>query len=87
MTYDDLVADLARWSGLHSDVVKRVLIWLPDVLQDLQVGDSVRTPLGVFRKTRREPRTVILPDGITPAQVTELMTVKLKPGSKLIRSG
>lgn len=87
MTYDDLVADLARRSGLHSDVVKRVLIRLPEVLQDLPLGDAVRTPLGVFRKHRRESRTVVLPDGVTPATVAEQTVVRLKPGAKLTDSG
>lgn len=84
MTYDDLVADMARRSGLHSEVVKRVLVHLPEALQDLEIGDAVRTPLGVFRKVRRDPRTVMLPDGKTSAEVSELTVVKLKPGAKMI---
>ena len=84
MTYDDLVAEVARLSGMHSDVVRRVLVRLPEVLHDLPLGDSVRTPMGTFRKTKREPRTVILPDGKTPSQVTERIVVKLKPSGKLV---
>lgn len=83
MTYDDLVTRLARLSGLHSDVVKKVLIYLPDVLRQLPLDDDVRTPLGVFRKIKRKSRRITLPDGTTQSVVTEQTQVKLRPGSKL----
>lgn len=86
MTYDDLVARLAHQTGLHSDLVKKVLVHLPDALMELTVGGSVRTPLGVFRRTRRKTRQVVLPDGKTSAMISEMSVVKLKPGSRL-RSG
>ena len=83
MTYDDLVALLARQTGLHSAVVKRVLVRLPEALLELPIGDTVRTPLGVFRMSRRKPRPILLPDGETTAEVAEQVVVKLKPGSKM----
>lgn len=87
MTYKELVVRLARQTGLHSDVVKRVLVRLPEVLMDLPDGDEVRTPLGVFRMTRRKSRPIKCPDGTTQAIVPEVVVVKLKPGVNLRSEG
>lgn len=83
MTYDALVTRLAHQTGLHSDVVKKVLFHLPDVLRELTLGGAVRTPLGVFRMTQRKARPITLPDGATLAVVTERTVVKLKSGARL----
>lgn len=83
MTYDELVTRLAHRTGLHSEVVKKVLVYLPDVLRDLPMGDNVRTPLGVFRMTKRKTRPITLPDGTTQALVQGMTVVKLRPGSRL----
>jgi len=83
MTYDDLVTRIAHQTGLHSDVVKKVLYRLPDALLELPVGDDVRTPLGVFRMTKRHERPITLPDGETQAVVAQRTAVKLKAGARL----
>jgi nucleoid DNA-binding protein len=83
MTYEDLIVRVADQSGLNSEVVRRALFHLPDVLLQLGVGDDVRTPLGVFRMTQSQSRNVMLPDGKTEALVPAKTVVKLKPGSRL----
>lgn len=83
MTYDKLVTRLVQLTGLHSDVVKKVLVYLPDALMTLPDGGNVRTPLGVFRMVERKPRMVRLPDGATEAEVSRKRIVKLRPGSRL----
>lgn len=83
MTYDELVIRLAHQTNLHSDLVRKVLYRLPDVLMELPVGDDVRTPLGVFRMAERKERPIILPDGETPAVVSRRVTVKLRAGARL----
>lgn len=87
MSYDELVTLLARRTGLHSDVVKRVLVYLPEVLQELPPGDDVRTPLGVFRKSQRKARDILLPDGVTRAKVAGQTLIRLRPGSKMKSEG
>lgn len=83
MTYDELVTRLAHQTGLHSDVVKKVLYRLPDVLRELPVGADVRTPLGVFRMNERHERPITLPDGTTKAVVSKRAAVKLRAGARL----
>jgi nucleoid DNA-binding protein len=83
MSYDELVTLLAHRTGLHSDAVKRVMVHLPEALQELPPGGDVRTPLGVFRKVQRRSRDILLPDGTTRAKVTGQTLVKLRPGSKM----
>lgn len=87
MTYDELVTSLAHRTGLHSDIVKKVLTYFPEALMDLPVGGDVRTPMGVFRKTQRNGRTITLPDGTTTAEVAPKAIVRLRPGAKLKSEG
>lgn len=87
MTYDELVTRLAHRTGLHSDVVKKVFAYLPEALMELPVGEDVRTPLGVFRKTQRNGRVITLPDGATTAEVAPKAIVRLRPGAKLKSEG
>ena len=83
MTYDQLIADVAERTGLHTEVVRRVLFHLPDSLIQMDVGDVVRTPLGVFRMTQTEQRKILLPDQESIANVPSKTTVKLRSGSRL----
>lgn len=83
MNYDDLIAAIAERSGLHSDIVKKVLFHLPDALLQMGVGGSVRTPLGVFRMIFTEARESVLPDRETETLIPAKITVKLKPGNRL----
>ena len=83
MNYEQLLAEVAKESGLNSEVVRRVLFHVPDALLRLPVGDTVRTPLGVFRMTQTQGRTVMLPDGKTPATVPPKTVVKLRPSARL----
>jgi len=83
MTYDQLIADVAKRTGLHTEVVRRVLFHLPDSLIQMDVGDVVRTPLGVFRMTQTEQRKILLPDQESIANVPSKTTVKLRSGSRL----
>ena len=83
MNYEDLIADVAQRTGLHSDYVRRVLFHLPDALMTMQVGDDVRTPMGVFRMAESKARTIVLPDQTTTAQVPAKTVVKLRSGSRM----
>jgi nucleoid DNA-binding protein len=83
MNYDQLIADLAQRSGLHTEVVRKVLFHLPDVLIQMEVGDDVRTPLGVFRMAASKARDITLPDQKNTATVPAKIVVKLRAGSRL----
>lgn len=83
MSYDDLVADIAARAGLSTDIVKKVLFHLPDALLQLGLGNSVRTPLGIFRMMKHKGRKVMLPDQVREATVPDRVVVKLRPGSRI----
>jgi nucleoid DNA-binding protein len=83
MNYEKLLADVAKRAGLHTEVVRRVLFHLPDSLLQMEVGDDIRTPLGVFRMTQSKARQITLPDQETVATVPAKTIVKLKSGSRL----
>jgi len=83
MNYKALIIDVAARSGLHTDIVLRVLYHLPDALTQMEIGDDVRTPLGVFRMTHSPERPIILPDQSSTAVVASKTLVKLKPGGRL----
>ena len=83
MTYEELILEVTKKSGLHSSAVRGTLFHLPDALLLLGVGDSVKTPMGVFRVLQSPSRNVVLPDGGTIARVPSKTVVKLKPGRRL----
>ena len=83
MRYDDLVGRIVEQTGQDPETVKAVLFTLPDALLDLREGDHVRTPMGVFRRTRRKPRTVKIPSTQEAALVPEELVVRLRPGNRL----
>jgi len=83
MNYDNFVADLVERSGVPDEVVRKVLFHMPDALLQMEVGASLRTPLGVFRMAQTSARPITLPDQTTKAEVPARTTVKLKSGSRL----
>ena len=85
MTYDAMVAKVAKKLGTNSYTVKAVLAAVPEILVALRHREQIRTPLGVFRMTRRIPRSVIMPNG-REVKIPAEMVVKLKPGGRLRRS-
>ena len=85
MQYEDLVATVAASAGVHPSRVKKVLFALPDGLAALEEGDKVRTPLGVFRMTKRAPRKVLPPGSTEPVEVEAELVVKLRAGTRLRR--
>lgn len=82
MTYKALIADISKRTGLKPKIVKKVLSATPEALLEMEEGDHVRTPLGVFRMTRREKRNVKLPDGPV-AEIDPMLVVRLKPGNRI----
>jgi nucleoid DNA-binding protein len=82
MTYKQLIADIAEQTGLKKPLVKAVLSAAPEALLQMEEGEHVRTPFGTFRKTRRRPRNIKLPDGPV-ASIDEICVVRLKSGSRL----
>lgn len=87
MTYDSLVAEIASQTGCTRAKVREVLFYLTEVLLTMPVGDTVRTPLGVFRMMEYRKRGITLPDGDTRAKVPARNVVKLKPGLRMKRGG
>ena len=83
MTYEELVAEVARRSGLTNDRVRAAINHLPDALLKLEEGDKVRTPLGVFIMMKTKERRVTMPDKETTATVPSRRVVKLRPGMRL----
>jgi nucleoid DNA-binding protein len=83
MNYEQLIVDVAKRAGLHTEVVRKVLFHLPDTLLQMEEGDDVRTPLGVFRMTSSKARTITLPDQQSTAVVPAKTVVKLRSGSRL----
>ena len=47
MTYSDLVKQLSDRTNLHTDVIRHVLIFLPEILQEEHVIDGVVDDLAV----------------------------------------
>lgn len=82
MTYDVLVAEVATRASVSPEIVRAVVFHLPDALLQLAEGDSVRTPLGVFRMLVSQARPIRLPDG-SMAQVSAKHVVRLRPGVRL----
>lgn len=83
MKYQALVTHLSEQTGHARPVIKTILDALPEALLRLDEGDHVRTPLGVFRMSKRNSRDIKLPDGGGLAQVNERLVVRLKPGFRL----
>lgn len=83
MTYDVLVDELALRARVNPEVVREILFQFPGVLVQMGEGDSVRTPMGVFRMTRSRTRPILLPDRATAALVPSKLVVKLRSGSRL----
>lgn len=82
MSYVNLVHSIAAASGQHPDVVRAVLMAIPDALRQIPEGQMVRTPMGVYRQTRKRGRTIRTPDDIQ-ATVSECLVVRLNPGCRL----
>ena len=85
MKYEALVLAVSNSSEVDPDTVRAVLFSLPDGLQALPIGDKVRTPLGVFRMTKRAPRKVTAPGKKHPVKVGAELVVKLHAGTRLRR--
>lgn len=84
--YDRFTQAIAKETGVAPDIVKNVFQAAPAALLELQEDEWVKTPLGVFRMTRRKPRRVVLPGTDEDARVEEKLVVKLKPGKRLQRA-
>jgi len=83
MQYEELVAKVAASAGVHPSRVKTDLLALPEGLMALEEGDKVRTPLGVFRMTKRAPRKVVPPGSQETVEVGAELVVKLRAGTRL----
>jgi nucleoid DNA-binding protein len=84
MTYSDLVKQLSDRTNLHTDVIRHVLIFLPEILQEMPLNDKVNTPLGVFHMHHRPEGSKHLPYG-GRAPILEMGVIKLRPGPKMYR--
>jgi len=83
--YNQFVSHIADVTGLKPSDVKGVFLAAPEALMQLEEGNWVKTPLGVFRMTRRKPRRLLIPGTDQEAMVDERMVVRLKSGSRLQR--
>jgi nucleoid DNA-binding protein len=83
MTYKMLVNTVAVQSGHPTELVRDVLLALPNVLLGLKEGEQVRTPLGVFRMVLRNAREVVSPRGGQRMTIEHGLVCKLKAGVRL----
>ena len=83
MTYEKLVCRVSELTGQPEEAVRNVLFALPDVLISMDEKDVVRTPMGVFRMTKRASRKVKPPKGTEAVTIPEEMVVKLRAGKRL----
>lgn len=86
MTYEKLVTHISEMTGQSEEAVRNVLFAIPDVLISMDEKDVVRTPMGVFRMTKRAARKVKPPKGEQAVTVPEEMVVKLRAGKRLRKS-
>lgn len=82
MRYAEFVKHLVAMSGHPEEVVREVLMNVPDALMLLGGEDTLHTPLGTFRVVTRKSRMVKLPSGEEFPAVSET-AIKLKPGARL----
>lgn len=85
MPYDHLVTWISQMSGYPKCAVRAILAEIPDALMEMDEGEFVRTPLGVFRMVRKVARLVNLPGSEKRAVVKERFQVRLDPGTGLKR--
>lgn len=83
MKYEMLVTRIAEFSGQPEEAVRNILFTIPDILIKMEEKEIVRTPMGVFRMTKRASRTVKPPKGGAPVLIPEEMVVKLRAGNRL----
>ncbi len=83
MTYKELLTDMGARTGLHTEMIHKVLYHLPDSLLLLEIGETVKTTLGWFHMTESKGRVVILPDGKSTSNLLPKVVVRLKPGPRL----
>lgn len=87
MTYDDLILRTTRISGCPEALVRLVFDAIPDGLTDLEPGDQVRTPLGVFRMVQVTKKRTRLFGKNEWSDGHERIFVRLRPGIKMYRKG
>ena len=85
MKYKELVRRVSETTGYPAEVVRNVLFAVPDVLVTLEEEEKARTPLGVFRMTKRKARTVTPPKGGAPVEIPAEFVVKMKAGGRMKR--
>jgi len=83
MKYEKLVTKIATLTEESEEAVRKILFSIPDALIGMSEKDMVRTPMGVFRMTKRSSRTVKPPKGAEPVVIPEEMVVKLRAGNRL----
>lgn len=83
MKYKDLIERVSEVTGHPEAVVREILLALPPILACMKVGDSVRTPFGVFRALIRKERRVRLPNTDQFTSVRPNYMVALKSGTRL----
>lgn len=83
MRYKDLVDGIAAQTELTAEDVRAVLSALPDTLIELEEGEQVRMPFGVFRMTKRKERAVMTPTSGEKLDIPAEMVVKFRAGTRL----
>jgi nucleoid DNA-binding protein len=84
MRYGTLVAKIASLTAVSDADVRRVLSALPTVVMECNEGECLRTPMGVFKVTRRPRKRVRSPFGDW-MYVPERVQAKLRSGKTLQR--
>ena len=85
MEYQQLLLRLAEQTETPVESVRKILETFPEILMEGAVGETTRTPLGVFTLKERKPgKTVQTPTGQWGA-AQPIVRCKLKSGKKLQR--
>lgn len=84
MTYHELITHIHKMTGIHKYIVRDVIDNMPGVLRDeLKIGETCRTPLGVFTKKHYREKIINNPKGV-PSVISERVVARLKEGTRLM---
>lgn len=82
MTYDEVVKDIAKQTGLASRLVRDVLEGFAVSLSKMEIGDYVKTPLGAFSWHHLKKRPIRMANG-QMTEVNERVQMRLRAGPRM----
>jgi nucleoid DNA-binding protein len=85
MTYSELINEIAKATKKSRRLVRRILKCIPGILITMSEDETVRTPLGTFRMTKRAAKTLKPPKG-KKMTIPEGLVVRLKSATRMRRA-